>query len=77
MMLFGSSWDIEKALSPVSKAITRLARTRLGVLKELIDWLVELDVDARVAVLTLWAIEVWEEQGHAGFEKEASAEQPF
>ena len=58
--LYGSSWDIKKAFDFVSKAVVRLAWTRLGVSSELIEWLVELVMDARVSVHTLWTVEVWD-----------------
>ena len=53
MKIYGSSWDIEKAFESVNKAINFLAWTRLGVPLELIEWLVELDMDARVSFRTL------------------------
>ena len=61
----------------VSKAIIRLAWTRLGVPSDLIEWLVELDTAARVSVRTLWTVEVWETESLAGFELEGGGEAPF
>ena len=56
--LYGSSWDIKKAFDSVSKAIIRLAWTRLGVPPDLIEWLAELVMAAMVSVRTLWTMEV-------------------
>ena len=77
MKLYGSSWDITKAFDSVSKAIIRLAWARLSVPLELIEWLVELGMDAWVAVRTLWMVNVWETQGMAGFDCEEAGESPF
>ena len=61
----------------VSKAVIRLAWMRLGVPPELIEWLVDLDMDARVSVRTLWTVGVWESDGLAGFAKESGTDDPF
>ena len=74
--LYGSSWDFKKAFDSVSKAVIRLARTRLGVPAEQIEWMVEFDMDARVAVRTLCMVNVWETQGLAGFNYGAAGESP-
>jgi len=66
--LYGSSWDVTKAFDSVSKAIIYLAWTRLGVPPECIDWLIELDLESKVAVRTTWAIEIWEREGLQGFD---------
>ena len=50
---------------------------RLGVPSELIEWLVELEMDARVSVRTLWTVGVWETEGLAGFAKESGTDDPF
>ena len=75
--LYGSSWDIKKAFDSVSKAIIRLAWTRLGVPPDLIEWLVELDMAARGSVRTRWTVEVWETEGLAGFNLERGGDAPF
>ena len=49
--MYGSSWDIRKAFESVSKAIIRLAWTSLGVLVELIEWLVEIGMNLMVHIL--------------------------
>ena len=49
---YGSSWNTKEAFDSVCKTFIRLAWTRLGVPVELVEWLVELDMDARVAVFT-------------------------
>ena len=75
--LYDSSWDIKKAFDSVSKAVIRLAWARLCVPAELIEWLVELDMNAWVAVRTLWTVQVWATQGLAGFNSGMAGESPF
>ena len=75
--LYGSSWDIKNAFDSVSKVVIRLAWARLGVLSELIEWFVELGMYARVSVRTLWAVEVWETEGLAGFDREGGGDSLF
>ena len=44
---------------------------------ELIEWLVELDTDARVAVRTIWTVKVWETQGMTGLDSGEAGVSPF
>ena len=58
--IYGSPWDISKAIDSVGRPLIRLAWERVGVPDEIIDWLIELDRDNHT-------VEVWEIQGYEGF----------
>eukprot|EP01042_Synura_sphagnicola_P036576 gene36576-biopygen10334 len=64
--LYGSSWDICKALDSVGERLIRLAWRRLGVTEPLANWLILLDLHNHTIVRTGHSFSCWLKDGLTG-----------
>lgn len=62
--LHSTSWDMSKAFDSVSKNVMRMAWRRVGVPKDVTEWLVTLDIAGTTVVRTPYAIEQWNINGY-------------
>ena len=62
--LHTTSYDLSKAFDSVSKNLMRLAWRRLGVPKDVAEWLVEMDINGVTIVRTPFAAEQWNKHGY-------------
>ena len=74
--LHTSSYDLSKAFDSVSKNIMRIAWRRLGVPKDVVEWLVEMDINGVTIVRTPYAAEQWNKHGYQSVQLPDGADCP-